>query len=308
MEWLRLHPYVGVSLGVGILILLGGILVGTRTATAPRETRTWSGVSGILSNPAYGGSGIAPDADSRGTTIFEQVRNAAPFTYTVPTTIIKEDVDLSSLASSGSDEGEDFDFDAFIALLSTPLSGADALSSEDSADDPGITYEFIPQGFIATSTPQNVTRTPTQAALFDYGNELGSSVQSFEDLNPGQTQILTDSIEDRGNADKAAAVERIAEGMKALARTLEDMDPVPALAVSLNAKMAAHYRAMGETLLTVPRSNDDSTLLDAINSYNAAVDLYVEDYVALATLFSASGVTFGPDDPGNMFTFTAVSL
>jgi hypothetical protein len=304
MEWLRAHPYVSVLVGVSLFLLVGFAVVATRTARAPGgATGTWSGTSGILTNPAYQG-GAPGDAASRGATIFEQVRNTAPFAYTTPVPV-KEDVDLSSLAISGEEADSEgtFDFEEFITLLSTPRS-----AGTDDAGFEGLTYDFLPQGFIATSTVQTAERTPAQSALFDYGNEVGSSIQSFEDLYPGQTEILTNQFEDRGNEEKGNAVRGVAQGMKELAITLESIDLVPALAVSLNRKLAESYRAMGERLMKIPDARDDSALLNAINDYNAAVDGYIEQYVALAELLSASGVRFGLDDPGSIFTFTAVSL
>lgn len=308
MDWLRMHPYMEVGIGIAFILGIGALVVSTRTATEPRGgSQTWSGVSGVLSNPNYEG-GVVPagTSESRGQSIFEQVQSGAPFTYSSP--VMPSHTDLSELVpTSGDEEADIFDFEAFLALLGE---GSTSVTTDVSNVDEGtgIAFEFLPQGFISTSSAPSVERTEAQSALFDYGNELGSSIEAFEALYPNQTEVFTDSLEDRGNADKTAAVERIARGMMELGASLGNLDPVPTTVAGVHKKLVSSYRAMGEKLLVVPRAADDNALLEAINAYNASVDDYIENYIAVATLFSSFGVTFGTDDPGSIFTFTAASF
>ena len=58
MEWLRAHPYVLALTGAAILILIGAIVVESRSPVAPQDsTITWSGgtpISGYQSGIATG--------------------------------------------------------------------------------------------------------------------------------------------------------------------------------------------------------------------------------------------------------------
>jgi hypothetical protein len=65
---------------------------------------------------------------------------------------------------------------------------------------------------------------------------------------------------------------------------------------------------MGAALSKVPEAKLDQDMLTAMLAYNTTVETYVKNYVSLATLLSAYGVTFSTYDAGVVFTFTNVSL
>src|SRR6185295_13923377 len=103
-----------------------------------------------------------------------------------------------------------FDFDAFVSLLT----GAQKGTAANSPSDSGVTsaYSFIPTGLISSqiTTPK---RTALQSALFDYGNEVGSAIQSFELEHPNAAQVLWNHAQDRTDTSKIDALSSLARGM-----------------------------------------------------------------------------------------------
>lgn len=296
MQWLRSHPYVAALIGTVVLILLGAFVVKERIAVRPEysETRAWGGVGAQLLNPIsrapnYTGS-IQED-------IYREVRSGPPFYYS------PAPAQIPFIDAGGSG---DFDFDAFLALLSQPAGGKPGeATSDNSLLD--TAYSFIPGGLISTSTTHKV-RTPIQQALYNYGNEAGSSIQSFESTFGNASQILKDQFEDRESPSKNAALRALAEGLTGVGKALEGMGDVPSEVERAHAKVAASYRELGDKLSRVPGAKSEQEILDGILAYNSAAESYVKNYVALATLLSAYGVMFAPDDPGSVFTFTNVGL
>ena len=294
MEWLRTHPYAASIAGAGILILLGVFTVKERASVAPDSSTTsvWGGVGTHLFNPS---SGMSGPFENNSENIYSDVRTGPPFYYN-PTPA------QTPPSSAGADDS--FDFEAFLSVLAGPQKTGGA-SSDDSLLD--TAYSFIPSGLISTSISQK-ERTPLQQALYNYGNEAGSFIQSFENSFRNASQILRDQSEDRENPQKNTALVSLAEGLAEVGNALERMEEVPSEIRAAHAKVAVSYREMGEKLVSVPEARRDDAFLSAIRDYNTIVESYLKNYVALATLLSAYGVVFTAEDPGSVFTFTNVSF
>ena len=293
MEWLRTHPYAASIAGAGILILLGVFIVKERASVAPDSSTTsvWSGVGTHLFNPSPGVSG---PFENNSENIYSDVRSGPPFYYN-PT---------PAQAPPMSTGENNFDFDAFLAILANPQKTG-VTSNDDSLLD--TAYSFIPGGLISTSASSE-NRTPSQQTLYNYGNEAGSFIQSFENSFRNASQILRDQSEDRENPQKNAALVSLAESLAGVGDALERMEDVPSEIRAAHGKVVASYREMGEKLGRVPEARRDDTFLSAIRDYNTTVESYLKNYVALATLLSAYGVVFTAEDPGSVFTFTNVSF
>lgn len=222
----------------------------------------------------------------------QNVKKAPPYTYIPPS---------PPTNPTSSTEGDNFDFDAFVAMLAA--SGGQKTTKTSGDTSATTAYSFIPRGLMSTSTSEH-PRTEMQQTLYNYGNEIGSFIQSFEQQHPGVAQTLKNQVEDRGNAEKAAAVVQIADALKNVGENLNTMDNVPSQMASVHARLAKSYIAIGTNLAKVPATGNDSDFLKAIEAYNTVADTFVKNYVAMAELFGAYGVIFTLTDAGSVFTFT----
>ena len=275
-------------LGAGLLIIIGVIVVLNRSA-APENTttRAWGGVSGYLIGP----TGQAfDDSNNAQENIFAQVQNGPPFYY-----------DPSPSESTATTE-DDLDLTSLLSLISTSTNTT-PLSAETSLD----AYAFIPSGLISSDFSAE-SRTPLQQSLYNYGNEVGSTIQSFESLFMNAPQILKDQFEDRQNSAKNEALLSLAQGLAGVGVTLQNMEDVPEPVRVAHGKVAASYKELGKKLADVQKARSEQAVLDAMLSYNASVEAYIRNYISLATIVSAYGVSFSTTDPGSVFTFTNVSL
>ena len=193
-----------------------------------------------------------------------------------------------------------FDMGAFLALLSQPTPKS---TDGGTAGGTAEAYSFIPRGLISTSTLV-AKRTALQDELFQYGNDAGGYIQSYEDTHRSISQILTDEIADRYNAQKVANVKAIGDALIEVGKNLQEMEGVPTIAVKANAALATSYIEIGTKLKLVADAKTDKELLSAVQTYNTAADTFTGRYIGLAQLFSGAGVLFAPGDTGSVFTFT----
>lgn len=294
MEWLRAHPYLDAFIGAGILILLGAFIVAGRSSV-PGETAplAWGRIGGHLLSPFSNVSGQGEDA--RSGNLYTQVQSGPPFTYT-PASQTQIPVNASGDA--------DFDFDAFIAMLSSSGSGPLPAGGQTNVDTSLDIYSFIPGGLISTSTPEKM-RTPVQEELYQHGNLIGAEIQSFEDGHRNMPQVLKDQFEDPQDPGKIAALEELGNALAEVGYEIGAIENVPEGVRAANTALAKSYREMGAKLVLVPKARTDEERIAAMLAYNATVEAYTKDYVALATLFSAYGVTFASDEAGSVFTFSS---
>lgn len=287
MMWLRAHAYAVALALAGILFLAGVFIVLEKIA--PRNdspVRAWGGAGGYLLDATA--SEIRPQAATQ-ENIFSNVQGGPPFQYT-PFSITNTPAE------------DELDIETLLGILSSP-SEQPSFVSENSLD----AYSFIPSGLVSADLPQK-TLTPTQQSIYEYGNQAGSSIQSFEGSFRNGPQILKDQFEDREDPEKNERLLALARGLSSVGSELERLEGVPTEVATSHAKVAASYKELGAKLSSVQAAKTDEAVLDAIVSYNTTVELYVKNYVALATLISAHGVTFSPEDPGSIFTFTNSSL
>ena len=302
MEWIRKHPYISALCAAGVLLFFGVFIVEQQAATpSPSQPSSWSDTGAPLFNPISPAASAAPATGTQNQqNITQQVQNAAPYTYIPPADVTVASTDV------GTNSGDSFDFNAFMASLSqTSAPAKPAPASTNSSLNSA--YSFIPSGLVSTTTPQN-KRTKEQQDLYDYGNELGSYVQSFEQQNPGEAQTLTNQIQDRTDASKIAAVEALGQALQNVGASMSRMDTVPAQMGAMHTALAQSYIEIGTKLALVPQAQRDSDFVAAIQAYDTAADNFMKNYVAVAQLFSAYGVTFASDDPGSVFTFTPKTL
>ena len=222
-----------------------------------------------------------------------------PYTYTPSPS--------SGVTLDASGEVDSFDFDAFVAMLSGQ--GQTNAGERQVGDTTSATsaYSFLPSGLVSTATPEK-SRSDIEQKLYDYGNEVGSYIQSFEEQNAGMTQALKNQVEDRNEPAKAAAVVAVANALRGVGESLTGMDSVPSQMTSPHSRLAKSYIEIGNKLAEVPKAQGDSDFIKAIEAYNAAADVFVKNYVAVAELFGAYGIAFTMSDAGAVFTFTPTGL
>lgn len=286
MSWLRLHPYAAASAAAGLLLVVGALIVESRTAVEPGTLSVWGGSGAPLFNPTSYAPRSASEAAPQ-----QAEEDAGPPVYIPPT---------KTTGSEDAPSQEQLDLDAFLASLVQPSgsTGTGATTSGDVA----YAYSFIPKGLISTETVP--ARSPEQQELYTYGNDAASYIQTYEDTNRNAAVALRDQAEDRQNPQKIQAVKLVAAAMRTAGESLLGMESVPESVRATHEALAESYVLAGRELSKVPDANGDDAFISAINAYNSAADTLVKHYVSLATMFSLSGVKFMPTDPGSIFMFT----
>lgn len=301
MQWLRTHPYASALLAAGILLVMGAVVVQRQSANPVfSQPSAWGGTNLSLLNPtSYGPNQNTQNEPS----IMQQVQSGPPYTYIPPLNAPQSGASGEHTAEQDVLADDSFDLDAFIAMLSSAGGGQKTTASASAT----TSYSFIPSGLMSTTTAET-KRTSTQQTLYDYGNEVGSYIQSNEEQNPGVAQILKNQVEDRADAGKAAAVGAIARGLRDVGESLEAIEDVPSQMASVHKALAKSYGAVGTNLSLIPKAQSDSEFIAVIEKYNASADVFVKNYIAFAELLGAYGVIFADSDAGSVFTFTPTSL
>jgi hypothetical protein len=288
MQELRMHPFVAAAIGASLLLLSIALIVVLRTAPPRGGLLTvWGSMPISSSNP---NATYAPDYDTNTLPVSALGTTTPPFIALDP-------------SISNSDTAQD-DIAALIAQLSGSVQTKGTASSSSDASDLNLAYAFIPRGLISTTTPTKA-RTPAQAALYEYGNDAGSFIQTYDDTHKNAAQTLKDQLEDRRDPQKAQALRDLAMALGHVGDSIAGIDDVPAVAKTMNDALAKSYQDMATKLVAVPDAERDADFIAAIQAYDTAVETFTKRYVALATLFSTSGVTFEPQDGGSVFTFSA---
>ena len=301
---LHVYPYVVALAGVIVFLLAGIFVVNQRLATNPPPPRTgaWSGNIQTFLGPDY--TATTPESAQRSGDLMRQVQDNAPYTYKIPVLTPQPPPPSRANPASVVLQNDSFDYDAFIAQLSQD----GQTTGDTSIKDPDVqsAYSFIPSGLISTST-RTKNYSAGQENLYNYGNDVGSTLQTFEINHKNQSQVLKNQIQDPRDPLKVAAVVKIGTDLENIGIALENMDYVPPQMRAPHAALAKIYKEMGRTLILVPNATTPKDFLSAIYTYNAAADIFAQNFVAMATLFTANGITFAPDDPGSVFTFTNTS-
>ena len=293
MPSLRSHPYLSALAVSAALIIVGTLIVRSRTEVSPSsaDTFTWGSQTPLLDPSYIPDQNGNPNANREN--IMQSVKKNPPFTYIPPANVTEP-------VNTRPDENQDsFNFEQFISMLSR---GVRVTGSVEENQEVQNAYAFIPQGLISTSTFER-KRTAAQQALYDWGNEAGSYIQSFEESHPNEAQILKNHIEDRGNPDAVQAVIGIADSLQSLGRNLASMDNVPRSAESAHTALAKSYQTIGKNLALVARAKSDADLIAAIQTYNASADTFAKNYIALVLVFGSYSVSFAPDEAGSVFMF-----
>lgn len=306
MDWIRTHPYIATCVAACTALFFGGLVVLERTQTiTPVGVTTWAtNSSGVIDV----NSSIPSNTSQNQTLVQASIINQALNNYSAPN--YKPPVGASTTTNQTVvSDSSNFDYNAFLATLTqTASTSKSKIPTTTDTSNVFSAYAFIPSGMISTTTTYTQQRTPTQDALYQYGNEAGSYIQSYEKFHVDTANILQDQIADRNNASKIAAVQKIGQDLQNVGTQLSGMTEVPDQVTGAHNALAASYTEIGQNLVKVPSASYDADFVNAIKAYDTSADSFTKNFVTLAMIFSAYGVKFAPEDPGSVFTFTQSSI
>lgn len=142
-------------------------------------------------------------------------------------------------------------------------------------------------------------QTQTQQALRVYGNELGSTLKSFQLAQGDQTKLLEDFLDNRADTTN---LKRLTDAYVELGEIIQAISAPDVLATT-HTGLANSYTQVGELLWNITLANDDEALVERMLIYNKASEEVAKHHVSLITLFKAHGIEFQPHEPGSIFTF-----
>jgi|GEM_PF-3561018 len=306
MEWIRLHPYSSALAVAAALVVTGTLFIESHTSTVtPSSISAWGGGDVPVNDISLSPEPLGNNSNQTSLNTTDYGTRTLPYTSN----------DLGASSSGTIPDNYQYnaaEFQAFVTKLvhqsQTSSSGSNTTSG--TATDSASPWDYIPSGLISTATPPKKTQTALQQALFQYGNDVGVFVQQYDTAHQNQVQIFKDAMASRNDSTKQSSLIRLGEDLKATGDEIAQLGKVPEVATSNNTALSKSYIDSGTKLILVAQAlpGYDGDLVKAIENYDGTVNGFVKNYVALAGVFSNYGVTFGPSDPGNVFSFTPNAL
>ena len=306
------HPYILAIIGVVLILVVGSITVKEHSPATLIDQTNGRGVP--LSTYSYTPTTqTAPTAAQTTQTI---TQNVQPVVTTAPQTQNPSTFSYNPPASTGTivdtivKTETAFDFNSFMKSLLQSSSKTPSGQQPTSVNNANTenTYMGIPLDAISTPSTGASARTNAQQALYQYGNEAGSYIQSYEQFHSNQAAVVQDYFADRGNPTKVAALQKLGADIKDIGISLKKIENVPAPVATAHLTLADSYIDAGTKLAAQTSAQSNSDLLKAINTYNSAAEKYIRSYVTLAETFPTHGVFFAPEDPGSVFSFSNTSF
>jgi hypothetical protein len=82
------------------------------------------------------------------------------------------------------------------------------------------------------------------------------------------------------------------------------MQNVPSDVETQHTALAQSYVDLGTQLQAVAQTQTDAAFVQAVEKYDTTADTFVKNYGSMAAYFTEQGVSFAPQDPGSVFSFT----
>jgi len=318
MQWIRAHRYTVALIAFAILVVTGGVV--TKNGAGSGTGR--GGVENVSVEYPY----YAPPITETGNATTAVQANPQNASSTVPRILFFGNA-VSKPKEPPSVTTAPPVFPKAPEKQPVEIQGA-------SVDNPYTLFFRTLSNILSSVTAQ----TPEQKALYDYGNSAGALVQAFEQTHTNATQVLKTFFDSRVDPSRAplppeiagtyarivasygtvipsvasaapgAQVQALANEYAQLGTLIGNVRNIPLEAGDANAKLAKGYADVAQGLSKLTQTENDTQLLDAINTYNASASAFIKNYVALVQLFSAYGVKFGANDPGAIFSFGATGL
>ncbi len=194
-----------------------------------------------------------------------------------------------------------FDWNSFFASLTHSSQTQNPVPGDTSISD---AYAFVPTGLISAQTQADVHKmTATQKALYNWGNDAGGAIQSYENNHPDQPAILTNFMQDRQNPAKIAAMKQLGADLQAIGNSFDTLMGIPPQLSTAAPALADAYREIGRNLAIIPDAAGDEATVKAILTYDKSAEEFVHKFVAVALILQANGIQFTQDEGGGVFMF-----
>ena len=305
--FINYHPFMAASIMAVFLILVGAFVVSQRAPTSPTyqaQGASWGGANVTVLSPTSYSEQPAQQVSQTpiDTSQAQTPPTSASVVIPLPQVSETQTSATDQSQSQSQDQGGGFDFDSFVQMLThNPITTGTAGNTTSGVADINA-YSFIPSGIIATSAPTS-RRSATQDSLYNYGNDIGAYIESFELQYPNVEEILTNQSNDRADPNKKAQVVAIGQGLAAIGKSFAGMDDVPPQAATVHKQLAASYIQIGTNLEAIANSQNDQGFLAAVQNYDASADIFQKNYIAMVQIFASYGVTFDPNESGSAFEF-----
>ncbi len=305
VEWIRAHLVLVYGLGLGVVVLTGAVLVSDKFATSGEsDSYTWGSYGGtnrFVPSEQFTGTSRSASPLEQPFTLAEVSRNLQNNPDRVYASL-SQGAPTRSTTATGTFAPQDDAIEELLRSIKPDEYIGNLTSGEKNLDE---IYHFIPKNILSGVVYEARTLTPAQQALYTYGNEAGSVIETYDSLWGGtQANIHRAFIEDRADPTKANALERLAAGLFDVSASLSSMEIIPAAIQSRHNDLIAAYKAVGEQTVALSKTRTDDEALTAIEAYNASAEQFLRAYLAISTVFTLNSVSFSSTDPGRMFVYS----
>ncbi|MDB5187891.1 MAG: hypothetical protein JWO50_411 [Candidatus Kaiserbacteria bacterium] len=300
IERMREHPLIVGSIIAGALLILGAILVQNRASyPAYVSEQAWNPNSPSTNGQISAATNPVPTPQT--------TPSQAYATQTLPYTTNSTGNNTGSALQGSYTAVTTDNLDALLQSISLPAGTKPKTQTTSSSVGDINVWSYIPSGLVSTSSAPS--RSGTQDALYQYGNEIGSMIQGYEATHQSVVQIITGAVNDRQDSAKEAAVEKIGRDMIELGNNIASVDTAPKTIKPSGSALAQSYKTVGTSLIKTAQaqSQRDADYIAALKTYNATTDTFTHAFVGIALVFSLNEVSFSQTDPGSVFTFSGGS-
>ena len=287
MSWVEQHPLIAGALVIVLSVIVGGSVVLRHTPLSQSEDQ---------SGATFGsGAGVTVNAPETQATpqAHDNISQARNVRY-IPVTTQNPDDGTSNATQSFQDQ-----LSSLFHGITQTLPPSNTSITDNSFDT------FLPTGVsnIDDLTAQQSAESSDQKALRQYGDRAGTIITAFENSHTNQPQIVQAYADNPTNQTALRAQQQLGADYDALSKELSQMSSVPPVAAAAHQQLVLSYSEIGQKLAAVAGSKD---IVTAMETYNAAANMYVRHFVALALLFPAYNVTFAQGEAGTLFQFSGV--
>jgi len=154
------------------------------------------------------------------------------------------------------------------------------------------------------STVTPVTNPASDNPLYTFGNELGSYIVASSADQEAELAFWNSAV---GNTKMN---ERLVSGFNELANKYDTLTQnlssvsTPSNATTAKNGLATAYRSYTDSIRAIAKTPLDTYMQgDTLNAYGDATRILGQAFVAMSDLFYTENIYFGPEEPGNVFTF-----
>jgi hypothetical protein len=152
----------------------------------------------------------------------------------------------------------------------------------------------------APSSTKESEETTEQKNIRDYGNTVGTIIQTFVLTNAKQDERLGLFVTQRSESSRAY-VEKLATNYDTLANKIDATSGLPDFNEAQK-NLASGYHAIADGLRVLKKATSDEDVYPLMLTYNEHVEIFGGHFITFALLFKEKGITFKDYEPGVIFT------